>query len=120
MLVIWRYLLSMLESTVSRGTVLLVIALLLVALLLLVVVALALLLRWVALLLVTALFPSLLLGRVLALRRVLLVALVVLVVRAGYGEYESNNVVNESRSVTTGTSQSYTTDLLAAAHNTIC
>ena len=86
MLVIWRYLLSMLESTVSRGTVLLVIALLLVALLLLVVVALALLLRWVALLLVTALFPSLLLGRVLALRRVLLVALVVLVVRAGHDD----------------------------------
>jgi hypothetical protein len=86
LLFIWRYLLPMLETTVSRGTILLVVALLLVALLLLVVVALALLLGRVALLLVATLFIALLLGRVLALRRVLLVALIVLIVRTRHDD----------------------------------
>lgn len=76
-------LLAVFKAAVRRRAILLVVALLLVALL----VALALLLWWIALLLVAALLPALLLrGVLLALGRVLLVALVVLVVRARHDE----------------------------------
>ena len=89
LLVIWRYLLSMLEATVSRCAILMVVAFLLIALLLLVVVTLALLLWRVALLLVAALFPARLLRRVLALGRALLITLVVLIVGARHGSWVS-------------------------------
>lgn len=80
-LVVWCYLLAVLESAMGRRSVLLVVVLLVAA-----IVALVATLLWrVAGLLVAALVVALL-GRILALalRRVLLVPLVVLVVRAGH------------------------------------
>ena len=87
LLVIGR-LLTVLETAVCRCAILLVVTLLLLVALLLGVVMALVLLRWVARLLISALVPALLrwilllaMGRVL-----LLVALVVLVVRAGHFE----------------------------------
>jgi hypothetical protein len=87
LLVVGR-LLAVLKAAMCRCAILLIVALLLIALLLRIVVALALLLWRVARLLISALIPALLLRRILlAVRRVLLIALVVLIVRARHGEF---------------------------------